>query len=176
MFSPATPWVPYIGVGSRTHWLGKRKTKIVACPVLYRVSSEMTERRSSHRTQWAAQHAVASELHKRDYQVALALGNTPMFDLMVTSPIGNSFQVDVKGLYKPNYWQVRSRKPQTGLFYVFAYVPDEEQNRFFVMTQQTVNKLIDDHRNEYPPKENYREGIPWKRAEAHEDQWKVLPD
>jgi tripartite-type tricarboxylate transporter receptor subunit TctC len=22
----------------------------------------------------------------------------------------------------------------------------------------------------------YREGIPWKRAEAHEDQWKVLPD
>jgi hypothetical protein len=33
----------------------------------------MKERHSPHQTQWAAQFAVASELCKRDYQVALTL-------------------------------------------------------------------------------------------------------
>ena len=38
------------------------------------------QRRSAHRTQWAAQFAVASELCKRNYQVALTLGNHPTID------------------------------------------------------------------------------------------------
>jgi hypothetical protein len=41
-----------------------------------------------HQTQWAAQFAVASELCKRGYEVALTLGHTtPDADLMVVSPI-----------------------------------------------------------------------------------------
>jgi hypothetical protein len=67
----------------------------------------MKERRSAHRTQWAAQFAVASELCKRDYQVALTLGNHPAIDLMVISPHRKSFHIDVKGLYRPGFWGVR---------------------------------------------------------------------
>jgi len=54
-------------------------------------------RRSAHQTQWAAQFAVASELCNRGCQVALTLGNHPMIDIMVKSPRGRSFHVDVKG-------------------------------------------------------------------------------
>jgi hypothetical protein len=43
-------------------------------------------RRSAHQTQWAAQFAVASELCKQGYEVALTMGNQPVFDLMVISP------------------------------------------------------------------------------------------
>ena len=44
-------------------------------------------RRSVHRTQWAAQFAVASELCKRGYEVAWTTGNHPMVDLMVDEPL-----------------------------------------------------------------------------------------
>ena len=36
------------------------------------------QRHSAHQTQWAAQFAVASELCKRGYEVALTMGNHPM--------------------------------------------------------------------------------------------------
>ena len=45
------------------------------------------EKRAPHRTQWAAQFAVASELCKRGYEVSFTMGNTtPLADLMVVSP------------------------------------------------------------------------------------------
>src|SRR2546430_6266653 len=129
------------------------------------------ERRSGHRTQWAAQFAVASELCKRDYQVALTLGNHPAVDLMVISPNKQSLQIDVKGLYRPNYWQVRKQEPRSGLFYVFAYVPDTEPNRFFIMTQETVNRLIDEHRARCGHSPTHHDGVPWRYAENHENKW-----
>jgi hypothetical protein len=132
-----------------------------------------TERRSSHRTQWAAQFAVASELCKLDYGVALTLGNHPAVDLLVVSPRNKTFQIDVKGLYRPNYWQIKKQNPRTDLFYVFALVPDNGPNRFFVMNQRTANRLIDEHWDNSP---KHRSGIPWSGVEAHKDEWRVLPD
>jgi hypothetical protein len=102
----------------------------------------MTERRSAHRTQWAAQHAVASELCKRNYQVAMTMGNHPLVDLMVISPKGKEFSIDVKGLYKKNFWGVRERPLIGLLYYVFAFVPDDEPNQFFAVPQDKVNEEI----------------------------------
>ena len=112
----------------------------------------MKERHSSHQTQWAAQFAVASELCKRGYQVALTLGNHPAVDLMVQSPKGVQFTIDVKGLYKRNPWAVKEKKLMDRLFYVFVFVPkiDREkspepnvptgtENRFHIATQMEVN-------------------------------------
>jgi hypothetical protein len=140
----------------------------------------MKERHSGHQTQWAAQFAVASELCRRNYRVSLAHGNEPGFDLMVISPAGQRFEVDVKGLYRPNYWQVRKKEQRGKVYYVFAYVPDAgpsraKPNRFFVLDQATINKLIDEHRAECPPSEKYREGVPWRWAEEHEEAWSILP-
>lgn len=102
-------------------------------------------RRSAHRTQWAAQFAVASELCKQNHQVALTLGNHPAIDIMAISPGGVPFTINVKGLCKENYWAVSEKSPQLGLFYVFAYARDQGNNRFFVVSQQTVNQMVRDH-------------------------------
>jgi hypothetical protein len=124
----------------------------------------MPRRRTS---QWAAQFAVASELCKRDYQVSLTLGNHPIIDLMVISPCGEQFLVDVKGLWKPAPWFVK-RKPITrNLYYVLTYVPPGEPNQFFVMSQATANELIRDH----PTASDIR----WVAAEQHLNRWDVLP-
>jgi hypothetical protein len=146
------------------------------------MAQEPQQRRSTHRTQWAAQFAVASELCKRDYQVALTLGNHPAVDLMVVSPKGIQFLVDVKGLYRPNFWQVQPKKQRDNLFYVLALVPDVGQNRFFVMTQKEVNddikKNTDEWRTRDPARANMedsRPGVSTKCAEQHEDRWDALP-
>jgi hypothetical protein len=44
--------------------------------------------------------ALQLELCKRNYQVALTMGNHPMVDIMVISPGGIQFSVDVKGQYR----------------------------------------------------------------------------
>ena len=87
------------------------------------------ERQSAHRTQSAAQFAVASELCKRGYEVALIMGNHHVIDLMVVSPKGVPFLIDVKGQYKKKFWSVRLKKTRGKLFYVLAFVPDNASLR-----------------------------------------------
>jgi hypothetical protein len=84
----------------------------------------------NHQTQWAAQFAVASELCRRGHQVAFTMGNHPKIDLMVLSPKGTPYVIDVKGQYKTNFWPVKPREKRDGdglLFYVFAFVPDPKE-------------------------------------------------
>ena len=112
------------------------------CTYLAKAKQVQKQRRDVHRTQWTAQFAVASELCKRGYLVAFTMGSHPVIDLMVISPKGAPFLVDVKGQYKHNFWPVQPKKTCERLFYVFALVPDDEQNKFFVLTQKEVEKGI----------------------------------
>src|SRR5689334_9859387 len=107
------------------------------------MSEEVKNRRSVHRTQWAAQFAVASELCKAGYEVAFTTGNHPTIDLMAVSPKQKPFGIDVKGLYRPNFWVVRRKPAKAGLYYVFAFVPDKKPNEFFILTQEDANKEIE---------------------------------
>jgi hypothetical protein len=94
-------------------------------------------------TQWAAQFAVASELCKRGYVVSFTMGNTtPIADLMVVSPQGKMFLIDVKGLYRINPWLVKCKPVQANLFYALAFVPSDTPNRFFVISQSEIDSLI----------------------------------
>ena len=139
------------------------------------------ERRSAHRTQWAAQFAVASELCKRDYQVALTLGNRPMVDLMVISPQGQAFVIDVKGLYQRAFWGARKQRPRDDLYYIFAYVPDVGSNRFFILPQTKVNAGIELYRKQAIDRRRTPEnaakfpGVTWNYVEPYENNWEVLP-
>jgi hypothetical protein len=150
-----------------------------------KVSKINPARRSSHRTQWAAQFAVASELCKRGYEVAFTMGNHPSVDLLVNSPNQVAFSVDVKGLYKKNFWAVRAKKARHNLFYILAFVPDEGQNQFFILTQDAVNKEIEADltvartraaaQGRSAEKIGNFTGMTWGRAEAHKSAWKILP-
>ena len=111
-------------------------------PNLENAAALIRKRHSSHQTQWAAQFAVASELCKRNYQVALTMGNHPRVDLMVISPSGMKFAVDVKGLYKRNWWLITEKEALQNLFYVLAFVPVNAPNQFFILRQEQVNEAI----------------------------------
>lgn len=143
-----------------------------------------SERRSVHRTQWAAQFAVASELCKRGYEVAFTMGNHPSVDLMVTSPAGLPFHIDVKGLYRKNYWVVKPKVTKPNLFYVFAFVPDGAANQFFVLTQNEVNReiILQDEMAWKRAEAKGKSGgaafpcIAWRDAESYRDRWAILPE
>jgi hypothetical protein len=70
------------------------------------------------------------------------MGNHPSVDLMAVSPAQTPFGIDVKGLYRRNYWLVSAKPARAGLFYVLAFVPENAVNRFFVLTQEQVNAEI----------------------------------
>jgi hypothetical protein len=115
------------------------------------------------------------------------MGNHPSADLMVISPKGVRFSVDVKGLHRKNFWQVRKKeKTPDKLFYVFALVPSKtgSRNRFFVLTKSQVNAGIrhdDAHARAIRRRKGLsgspagRTGVLWKFAERHENAWHVLP-
>lgn len=135
-------------------------------------------KRAVHRTQWAAQFAVASELCKRGYEVSFTMGNTtPMADLMVVSPgQRRMFLIDVKGLYRKNPWVVRRKPNVPHLHYVFAFVPDDSPNRYFVIPQKRVNAYVEQELARLGRPDDYpMTGILWSQAEGHEDDWAALP-
>ena len=134
--------------------------------------------RAGRRTQWAAQFAVASELCKRGYEVSFTMGNaTPLADLMVVSPERHEmFLIDVKGLYRKNPWIVKQKPARANLFYVLAYVPPEQTNEFFVLSQADVNKLIVSELQRFNRAADYSvTGFLWKLAQPHKDAWQILP-
>jgi hypothetical protein len=130
-----------------------------------------------HQTQWAAQFAVASELCKRGYEVSFTMGNTtPLADLMVISPSGDMFLVDVKGLYRINPWIIKRKPVKANLFYVLAFVPAEGPNQFFVMSQQQATSLIQAELTRLKRPDSYPvTAIVWKRVVVHKDAWHILP-
>jgi len=127
------------------------------------------KRHPQHQTQWAAQFAVASELCKRGYQVALTMGNHPVIDLMVISPDGTPFSVDVKGQHKRAFWPVVRKGTTQNLFYVLALVPYGKINRFFILTQDQANEGIDVAGSPVFP------GIDAAFADRFVDRWDSLP-
>jgi hypothetical protein len=147
----------------------------------------MPEKRKLRQTQWAAQFAVASELCKMGYEVAFTSGNHPQIDLMVRSPNGESFDVDVKGLYKKNYFLLNpTQEVRNKLFYVLAYVPEGGKNEFFVLSQadayREVRQDIEVARERQIAKGGTGDkagampGIGWEAAQRYKDLWKeTLP-
>lgn len=149
------------------------------------VKQAQKEWQSAHRTQWAAQFAVASELCKRGYQVDLTMGFHPVINLMVISPKGRPFLVDVKAQHKNHSWPIRLKKARGKLFYVLAFVPDAGQNRFFILTQEAVKRETQRDLQHAIARREARglDGEPlsfpsvgWAFAKKHEGAWKMLPE
>ena len=113
------------------------------------------------------------------------MGNHPSVDLMARSPHGISFGIDVKGLYKPNFWAVKAKDYREQLFYVLTFVPDEAANRYFILSQSEVNaevaaeteraRLRAQAKGRSEDKVDSFPGVGWKFAEQYEDAWKALP-
>ena len=55
------------------------------------------------------------------------------------------FEIDVKGLYKRNFWVVKPKPKRDDLYYVLAFVSKGAPSRFFVLTQAEVNLEVPRH-------------------------------
>ena len=103
--------------------------------------------------------------------------------MMVVSPAGTSFRIDVKGLYSPNYWIIRRRAVESDLYYVLAYVPEPpKQCEFFVLTHAQVVAAqyaeVEEWRIRRPEIDHSYpvQGLKWTAAKAFQNHREVLPN
>ena len=96
---------------------------------------------------------------------------------MVVSPKNKTmFLVDVKGLYRMNPWVIKRKAKRDNLFYVLAFVPTNDANRFFVLKQRDINRHVDSELARLGRPDDYpMTGITFKQAIAYENAWDALP-
>lgn len=140
----------------------------------------MSTQRERYKTQWAAQFFVAAELTRRDYLVSLTLGNAPVSDLLVQSPQGHPFTVDVKGQSTRNFWLIQPRNPNPDHYFVLVYLPrDNSSPRYFVVRSDELMRKREDYRESKLQRGKYNDklgGINWSTAFPYENQWTELPE
>ena len=139
----------------------------------------MSAQQARYRTQWASQFSVASELVRRDYLVSLTFGNAAVADLLVQSPKGTTFTIDVKGQSSKSFWLVQRREEKANHFFVLVYLPPAyKPPEFFVLSNSQLMR----HRAEYESaatvRGKYRDdlgGMNWTTVLPYLDQWGALP-
>jgi hypothetical protein len=113
-------------------------------------------KRQTYHTQWAAQFAIAAELSRRGYTVALTLGNARALDIICTAPSGLTFRVEVKGTASRTFVRTGNKildmDLQESLFMVVVLVPYEETPfRFlFLLTRNCDKSDLPSHRQKPP--------------------------
>lgn len=140
--------------------------------------------KTTHHTGWAGALGVAAELSRRGYDATITLGNTPMLDLLCSSPSGQTFKVQVKSLIRPNWVFVQKslldRPPVADLYFAIVLVP-EDYARPFEYHFLTHGEACDLYRQHPQLKKNgqpYRpggDGLAWKEVRPHQDRWDKLP-
>ncbi len=141
----------------------------------------MTEQTKSYRTQWAAQFFAAAELTRRGHLVALTHGNAKQADLLVISPEGKHYRVDVKGLSAPNFWLIRHRAPEDDLYFILVHVKKNFGAPEYYILSSTkmfdeIEQFIALVKSKGHTPSTMDEGISFGQAEKYKDRWENLPD
>jgi hypothetical protein len=136
--------------------------------------------RKRYKTQWTAQFYAAAELTRRDYLVSFTFGNAPVIDLLVVSPQGEHFMVDVKGLSSKNFWLVQEHEPQDDLFYILVHLPSDSQPpNFYILTSRDMMKEINALKKQTVDAgktwTGSGAGINWGTALDYKDRWDSFP-
>lgn len=132
-------------------------------------------------TQWIGQFGVAAELIRRGYVVTFTLGNIPQTDLVVTTPTGKGFTLEIKSQSTKNFWRFREPKVSKDSFYIFVFIPSEtfEPLKYYIMTSQEVyaeyHKYKKDTLERNPNVMDSQWGINWTTVFPHEGKWDKLP-
>ncbi len=145
-----------------------------------------------YRTQWTSTFFAAGELTRRGYLVTITHGNARFVDLLVQSPKGKSFSIDVKGMSTRNWIPVKKPDQEKGdQYYILVYAPlnlkDGEVPTYFVMSstemldELTKAELEGSIQNKTRVAKGLSEYKAWasciqfKQAESYRDKWATLP-
>jgi len=135
-----------------------------------------------HYTQWAAQFFTAAELTRRGYLVTFTLGNSPEWDMLIVSPHGKHFGVDVKGLKSPNFWLLGKHvlDDKEDLYFILVHVckhPDPVD--FFILNSSQAKKIVEEHHDDLKKRgreiKNTEYGFNFKKVSEYKNKWEALP-
>jgi hypothetical protein len=141
-------------------------------------------KRQNYHTQWAAQFAIAAELSRRGYTVALSLGSAKTLDILCTAPSGRAFRIEAKGTTNATFIRtglnILEMDLVEDLFLVVALVPaDEFPFRFFVLTLEEIRQERLSQPQTKRSGEAYvpgHDGLRWAAIQKHESRWDKLPE
>jgi hypothetical protein len=133
---------------------------------------------SRHNVEQMARGYLMYELAKRGYNVQITDGRFPVVDILVVSPSGKHFGIDVKGQRTKNFWRFNEREPRRYLFYGFVYVPESDTPRVFIMDSGTTMKLWNDYKAKTKKRGSAKHniwGLNWTTPHAYENRFDLLP-
>ena len=132
-----------------------------------------------YRTQWATQFFASAELTRRGYLVSLTFGNAPSSDLLVQSPNGSHFTVDVKGQSNKSFWLIQPRPSSSDHYFMLVYLTKNgEMPTYFILSSDELMKKREEYKQHVLHKGRYRDdlgGINWTTAFDYKDKWEALP-
>jgi hypothetical protein len=157
----------------------------------------MPSQSRKYRTQWTSTFFAAGELTRRGYLVTITHGNARFVDLLVQSPSGESFSIDVKGMSARNWIPVgkpyeENGSYHSGQYYILVYSIQNQKNsefpRYFIMSLREMCEEIMKGEEEFAQANREKlkkseaklngwtkKGIAFKQAERYENRWNILP-
>lgn len=118
------------------------------------------------------------QLARRGYRVQITDSRFPAYDMLVVSPNGKHFGIEVKGQSTKNFWRFNDRSPHPEMYYAFVFVPPEGIPRVFIMDSATTMQ----HWKEYKDsaikkgaKKNNIWGLRWTQPHPFENRYDMLP-
>lgn len=133
---------------------------------------------STHNTEQMARGYLMYELARRGYNVQITDSRFPTVDMLVVSPKGETFGIDVKGQRTKNFWRFRDREPKDNMYYAFIYVPEEGEPRVFIMDSKTAMLKWHEYKDRILEKGTAKHdiwGLNWTTPHPFEDRYDMLP-
>ncbi len=133
---------------------------------------------TKHNVEQMARAYLMYELAKRGYNVQITDSRFPAYDMLVVSPSGRHFGIEVKGQSTKNFWRFDEREPNPEMFYAFVYVPLESVPQVFIMDSKITMALWQTYKQkaiEKGAKEDSQWGLNWKEPHSFRDRFDLLP-
>lgn len=132
---------------------------------------------TKHNVEQMARGYLMYELAKRGYCVQITDSRFPTYDMLVVSPAGKHFGIEVKGQSTKNFWRFNDRVPQPEMYYAFVFVPQEDTPRVFIMDSTTTMRLWNEYKTrtvQRTGKDDNIWGLNWTQPHPYEN-FDLLP-
>ena len=133
---------------------------------------------TKHNVEQMARAYLMYELAKHGYCVQITDSRFPTYDMLVVSPSGKHFGIEVKGQKTKNFWRFNERRLNPDMYYAFVFVPQDDKARVFITDCETTMRLWKEYKNDALKKgckEDNQWGIKWKQPHPFENRYDMLP-
>lgn len=135
----------------------------------------MAKRRDGQKSGLAGEFFVAAELLKREWQVAVTIGNAKAVDLFAQQDVDSpAIAIQVRTIREPRAFIIQSSDVNPCQVWVFVILgANDKPVRYFILSGQ---QLIDKRFELWGPEGGTLkfDGIPFKRLLPYENQWRVF--